>query len=130
MRRRAPEPFASPGSSRCPPPGRRSLHSRAVECGSDKVLGPMLEDDEVLVWTSQGLEIAEAGDYVVDVKGKVAGTAGVRFTRCASCWDSVDFLVKAGQTRAVTLAPGKYDATFIKTLSEVGELDVSLAHMP
>lgn len=104
--------------------------SSAVACGSEDVLGPMLEDEEMLVWTSLGLEIADAGDYVVEVHGMFAGTAGVRFTRCGSCWDSVDLLVEAGQTRAVTLTPGKYYATFIKTQTEVGELEVSLTHTP
>lgn len=104
--------------------------SSAVECDSEDVLGPLLEDDGTLVWTPRGLEIAEAGDYVVEVRGDFARAAGVRFTRCGSCWDSLDFLVKAGKTRAVALTPGRYYATFIRSLDEVGTLDVSLVRAP
>lgn len=107
--------------------GDRWEASSAVECNSEDVLGPMLEDDEMLVWTSRGLEVAAAGDYDVDVRGEFAGTAGVRFTRCGSCWDSLDFLVQAGETRTVTLTPGRYYATFIKSLDEDGTLEASVA---
>jgi len=100
--------------------------SSTLDCGDPDVLGPKPEDGENLIWSARGLVIDEPGDYLAEVGAGTEGTAGVRITRCGSCWDSVDFVVKAGASRIVNLPSGRYYVTFIKELEEPGDIALTL----
>ena len=79
-----------------------------LACDSPDVLGPVPDGDNMLIWTTRTVEIQSDGEYQATVKGDVAGSAGARITRCASCWDSVDAQVHVGQSRTLTLTAGRY----------------------
>jgi len=72
----------------------------------------------MLIWTTRTVEIESDGEYLATVEGDVAGSAGARITRCASCWDSLDAQVNVGQSRPLTLTAGRYFITFIKEVKE------------
>jgi len=114
------------GSPAVPWQGSQWRASSTLDCGDPDVLGPKPEDGEDLIWSSRGLVIDEAGDYLAQVGAGTGGTAGVRITRCGSCWDSVDLVVKAGASRRVNLPSGRYHVTFVKELEEPGDISLTL----
>jgi len=101
-----------------------------LACDSPDVLGPVPDGDKMLIWTTRTVEIESDGEYLATVEGDVAGSAGARITRCASCWDSLDAQVNVGQSRPLTLTAGRYFITFIKEVKEPGALTMSLSKLP
>lgn len=98
--------------------------SSSLDCGAEDVLGPIQQGDAQLVWTTRGMAIDEGGDYLAAVAVGPEGTAGARITRCGSCWDSVEVLVKAGEMKPVTLPAGQYYVTLVKELEAPGDISL------
>ena len=104
--------------------------STDLECTDDDVMGPVPDGDNMLQWTTRGVIIDKDGDYLAVVEAGPAGESGVRITRCASCWDSVDALVRAGDSRTVYLTAGQYYVTFVRDTRETERLAFSLSRQP
>lgn len=104
--------------------------SSALACDDPEVLGPVPDGEKMLVWSTRTLDIESNGQYVARTTGEVAGAAGARITRCASCWDSVDAQINVGQERTLNLTAGRYYVTLIKEPLEPGTLDFLLTRTP
>ena len=98
-----------------------------LECADEDVMGPVPDGDIMLQWTTRGMIVDEDGDYLAAVDAGPAGESGVRITRCASCWDSVDALVRAGDSRTIHLTAGQYYVTFIRETQETEGLAFSFS---
>ncbi|MEZ4383519.1 MAG: hypothetical protein R3A79_19470 [Nannocystaceae bacterium] len=100
-----------------------------LQCEDSDVFGP-LEDDPMRIGSFVAFEVEVEETYSVEVNSEIAGFAGVRITRCGSCWDEVDFGVVAGEPESATLPPGRYYATFVADVSSPGQIDLHLSPMP
>jgi hypothetical protein len=90
------------------------------------VIGP-IDNESMRIGGFTAFEIEAAGRYSVEVTSEIAGFAGVRITRCGSCWDEVDFGVVADAPKSAELPVGRYYATFVADVAAQGRIDLTLA---
>jgi hypothetical protein len=100
--------------------------SAEVDCGDPAVFGP-LDNERGSLGAFAAFEVPATGSYAVEVRSEVPGFAGVRVTRCGSCWDEVDFGVAAGELESAVLPAGRYYATFVASAQAPGRIDLRVA---
>lgn len=98
-----------------------------LSCTSDEVIGPLDDDDAPLMAANRTLVVDEDVDALAVVDYEGSGLAGVRISRCGSCWDALDLEIAAGTMRTVSLPAGRYFVWFIAEVETEGVMRLSLS---
>ena len=100
-----------------------------VQCGRPGVFGP-LDNESMNIGSLAAFEVESDAVYSIEVSSDVASFAGVRITRCGSCWDELDLGVVAGGSEDSLLPAGRYYATFVAEVSSPGTIELRIAPSP
>lgn len=90
-----------------------------LDCRRDDVLGTRVGE----VWTARTLEIPEVGTYRLSVSGSDEDSAFVELGHCSpGCAPDKGLVVRAGETRDLTLRAGRYYLNSVAIRVESGHL--------
>lgn len=95
-----------------------------LECSLPDVMGPAYDPESMV--TARGFEIPATGLYWLSL-GSDDDAGAVRITRCGSCWDSYELVLKPGDTTLEALEAGRYFATFGRPPDEPGALTLDVS---
>lgn len=91
-----------------------------LQCDDPEVIGPF--ETSLQMGAFRAFDVAQEGTYDVAVESEGGVGLGVRITRCASCWDPLDYRIEANTQGSLFLPAGRYYATFVATTETPGEL--------